>query len=104
MPLKDDEARLRYQRAYRLARGMKPRPPRARLNCVACEQPLRHSSKKYCSPLCQRTARYRDYIDRWLRGEVSGGSIAFVSKHVRRYVSNLAASNALGAVGANATP
>jgi RNase P subunit RPR2 len=88
VPWKDREARNQYQRAYRLRLGMKPRVPRVRerTTCVTCEAPLRPSSMKYCSSSCQRAAMYRDYIERWLRGEVSGGSVASVSYHVRRYL------------------
>src|ERR671939_453742 len=30
--------------------------------------------------------QYREYIRRWLAGKVSGGSVASVSDHVRRYL------------------
>ena len=90
MPLKDREARLAYLRAYRLKLGMKPRVPRPRLsNCFGCGKLLGPRSLKYCSLQCQRDTEYREYIRRWLAGEVSGGSVAFISKYVRRYLVEL---------------
>jgi len=85
---KTREERNEYQRAYRLRLGMKPRVPRVRerTTCVVCDKPIHRNSTKYCSLGCQKTANYRDYIGRWLRGEVSGGTVAMVSRCVRRYL------------------
>lgn len=90
MPLKDHEAYLAYGRAYRLRLGMKPRTPSMRLrNCFGCGTPLGPRGVKYCNGRCQQTTRYRDYIRRWLAGEVSGGTVAGVSDHVKRYLMEL---------------
>jgi len=91
MPWKDRETRNAYQRAYRRALGMQPRVLRVRewSACLGCGEPLGPRAFKYCSPLCQRETRHRLYIERWLAGEEKGGSVAFVSKHVRRYLVEL---------------
>jgi hypothetical protein len=91
VPSNDREARNRYQRAYRLARGIKPRVRRQRLRttCLVCELPIGRTSTKYCSIRCQQTQKYRDYIERWLRGEISGGTVAMVSRYIRRYLLEL---------------
>ncbi len=46
----------------------------------------RPSATKYCGTRCLQTARYREFIGRWLRGEVNGGSVAMVSRYIRRYL------------------
>jgi RNase P subunit RPR2 len=85
---KSREARNAYQRAYRLKRGMKPRlaRPRERITCVECDAPLKRNAAKYCSLRCMQTRQYRAYVDRWLAGEMSGGTVAGVSDRVRRYL------------------
>ena len=88
MPWKDREQRNQYQRAYRLKRGMKPRTPRLRegTNCLGCARPIGRNSTKFCSNQCQHDARYREFVQRWINGQVSGGSVGKVSGHVRRYL------------------
>src|SRR5262245_11337923 len=73
------------QRAYRLAHGYPRRDP-SRTTCVGCDGPLRPASTKYCSTTCRRDVNYRAFIDRWLRGEVDGGTQGGVSIHIRRYL------------------
>jgi hypothetical protein len=64
---------------------MKARPSRPRRSsCFGCGWPVGARSSKYCSQRGQRDTHYRDSIRRWLAGEVSGGSVASVSDHVRR--------------------
>ena len=87
MPWKDREQRNVYQRAYRLRLGMKPRGARAHSKtCFGCGQPLGPRGLKYCTLRCQRDTQYREYIRRWQAGEVSGGSVAFVSHYIRRFL------------------
>jgi hypothetical protein len=87
MPWKDRETRNEYQRAYRRGRGIKPRVARPDApNCAGCGQPLGPRGVKYCSVRCQWNWRYRDYIQRWLGGEVAGGSVGSLSDFVRRYL------------------
>jgi hypothetical protein len=87
MAHKDPERRLAYQRAYRLRLGIKPRTPRPRrTTCLGCGEPLRPRCMKYCSTHCQRESEHREYIRRWLAGEVAGGSVAMVSGRIRRYL------------------
>jgi hypothetical protein len=88
MAWKDRERRNEYQRAYRLKLGMKPRVARVRMctNCLLCEKPIGPNSNKFCSNQCQRTHEHVQFIHRWLNGDVVGGSVAGVSRHIRRYL------------------
>jgi hypothetical protein len=42
--------------------------------CIECGKELRKNSKKYCSPECQTNYQYKDYINKWLSGEISGNA------------------------------
>src|SRR5437879_4520422 len=88
MTWKNREQRNQYQRAYRLKLGMKPRVSRTRerTDCLVCEQPIGRNSTRFCSNQCQLTSRYRDFVQRWIDGQVSGGSVGKVSGHIRRYL------------------
>src|SRR5919109_350899 len=69
MPWKSKEQRNAYQRASRLARGMKPRQPREKRPCRVCGQPIRQQNRAYCSWRCWERDRYELWIKRWLAGE-----------------------------------
>src|SRR5438045_3712191 len=88
MAWKDRDRRNQYQRAYRLKLGMKPRVSRVRerTTCVGCDQAIARTSSKFCSNQCQHNEKYRDFVQRWIDGKVSGGSVGRVSGHVRRYL------------------
>src|ERR1041384_7323160 len=88
MTWQNREQRNAYQRAYRLKLGMKPRVrrKRERTACLVCAQPIGRNSTRFCSNLCQLTARYRDFVQRWIDGQVNGGSVGKVSGHIRRYL------------------
>lgn len=59
-----------------------PRP-----NCVFCGGVVGRPKNKYCSQKCQMENEYREYIRRWIKGEVSGEKyVGEVSGHVRRWL------------------
>jgi hypothetical protein len=87
MPQRDRERYLAYQRAYRLRHGMTPRVARPRgTTCFGCGGALGPRSLKYCSQRCLLDTQYRAYIAQWFVGQASGGSVALVSKYVRRFL------------------
>ena len=57
-------------------------------HCKGCEKELKLSERTYCSNKCQAGYQYKQYIERWLRGEETGyvGKTKQLSKHVRKYV------------------
>lgn len=52
--------------------------------CPTCK--CEHRNPKFCSLACQQEGQYRLYVERWLKGEETGGSSNGVSKYVRRYL------------------
>ncbi len=86
MPWKDRDRRIEYQRAYRLKLGMKPRVSRALTGCLVCGQPIDRNGARFCSNQCQRDHEHAQFVDKWLSGEVVGGSVAGVSRHIRRFL------------------
>lgn len=61
------------------------------LNCnVSIEiKRYRSSKRSFCSPSCSQEYRSKDYIEKWLRGEVSGSTkkdSQLLSKYVRNYL------------------
>src|SRR5262249_52097503 len=62
-----------------------PRKPRA--SCPACGGVVENLRSKYCSFACQFEWQYREYIRRWLAGEIHGGiGEGRVSRHIRRWL------------------
>lgn len=66
-------------------------PPKKapRTPCLACGREPERREAKYCSNACQAEAQYRDFIERWKKGEVSGSTgknALFVAKPIRRYL------------------
>lgn len=59
-------------------------------NCKTCDAvlPANRASKGsiYCSHTCVRKDKYKQYINRWLNGEIDGGTWYRVSYHVRRWM------------------
>jgi len=48
---------------------------------------LHRTHKKYCDNQCQADSRYKEFIRRWLIGEISGESSGGrTSRHIRRYL------------------
>jgi len=61
-----------------------PKPIRA---CQFCFKVLGTHQYKYCSNKCQAELRYKQYINLWLSGEVSGlQRLGVVSRHIKRYL------------------
>lgn len=55
-------------------------------NCLCCGQPLSTHQYKFCSKKCQKDFEYRDYIQRWKNGEVSGTKNGGFSAYIKRYM------------------
>lgn len=55
--------------------------------CVGCGLPFtRRHVAAACSQRCDKEAKYRGYIQRWLNGEIPGGSWAAVANPVRKWL------------------
>jgi hypothetical protein len=66
MPWKSKEERNRYQRAYRLARGVKPKPQGVAhepKTCDVCKTPTAKQNRRYCSHKCQGVFLKRHRIE-----------------------------------------
>lgn len=85
MGWKSKEERNVYQRAYRLARGVRPRKFRQPGVCRFCGAVV-VPPKIYCNLGCQGEARKREYTRRWLSGEVSGSNGVNLAAPVRRWL------------------
>jgi len=59
------------------------------LNC-GCEYNIYRSSKgKFCSNKCQGEYEYKEFIEKWKKGEESGLTGEYgISRHIRRYLFN----------------
>lgn len=65
----------------------RPRKDRkSRVPCKTCGQPVKDGHSIYCCYKCQHDFTYRQYIERWLAGEVSGAKEGGVSHHVKRWL------------------
>jgi len=63
------------------------RPKKTRSSCPACDGVVENLRSKYCSLGCQMEFQHRRFVERWLKGEISGGrGEGCVSKHVRRWL------------------
>ncbi len=69
MAWKTKEARNAYQRAYRLARGIKPRVPYVPKSCRVCGAPVPQSNRRYCSADCYTADTAERQLRGWLAGE-----------------------------------
>ncbi len=64
-----------------------PNPKKTRNQCLNCSEIVNSPAAKYCSNGCQSEHQYKQYIQAWKRGHVSGLIEAGVlSRHVRRYM------------------
>lgn len=56
--------------------------------CVYCGKQLKNSQKKYCSPDCEQSYKYDEYISNWKNGLISGtrGNLGMLSNYVRKYI------------------
>jgi 5-methylcytosine-specific restriction endonuclease McrA len=62
-------------------------PRKPRLPCLACGHVVNNLRAKYCSLSCQMEYQYREFIRRWLAGEVSGKrGEGRASKYIRRWL------------------
>ena len=68
MAWKPKEERNSYQRAYRLARGVKPRVRYEPKSCGVCGGPVRRSNTRYCSNDCYIADTAARQLERWLAG------------------------------------
>lgn len=57
------------------------------LNCGKEFKLYTSATGKYCCFACQREYQYKNYIEKWKNGEVTGGTNGFnVSGYIRRYI------------------
>ena len=66
---------------------MNPKKPRQ--PCPICTKPVENLRSRFCSNQCQMDAQYRDYIQKWKAGTVTGNRCAEgiqLSGHIRRYL------------------
>jgi hypothetical protein len=54
--------------------------------CKVCNKKLKTQQNMCCSRACSDIRIYSEYIVKWLKGEVVGGSWAGVSAHVRKWL------------------
>lgn len=57
--------------------------------CLNCGNFVKSSKRKYCSIKCQKENEQKQYIEKWLRGEVSGGrgkGDYQISRYIRKYL------------------
>jgi len=62
-------------------------PKKPRVNCFNCGKEVNGPTYKFCSSKCSSDYRYKQYIEQWITGVVSGlQGHGVVSKHVKRYL------------------
>lgn len=57
-------------------------------NCLYCGELIDNPSKKYCSVNCMKSYLYKQYINSWIKGEVTGNTIGetvALNKYIRRW-------------------
>ncbi len=63
------------------------KPRKARQCCPTCGAIVENLDSRYCSNTCQMEFQHREYIRRWLAGEIDGKSgEGRVSRHIRRWL------------------
>jgi endogenous inhibitor of DNA gyrase (YacG/DUF329 family) len=81
------EARNTYQRAYRRARGVKPKVLRVPPPCAVCGGPVPQGNRRYCSNACQLADTEKRLIAAWLTGEYNPphGGEGRVPEYIERW-------------------
>jgi hypothetical protein len=59
---------------------------RVKRNCKNCEEELSPDQRTFCSHSCNQERLYKEFIQRWLKAEESGGNWYEVSAYVRRWL------------------
>ena len=62
---------------------------REKKECIICGKIIRRNSNKFCSHKCQNIYNYKQYIEKWKEGKVSGNKGNKgdnISGHVRKYI------------------
>ncbi len=60
---------------------------RTTLECINCGASLTSGQKKFCSNKCGADYSHKQYIKKWLSGQVDGvQSEVWTSRHIRRYI------------------
>ncbi|HEU0080649.1 MAG TPA: HNH endonuclease [Candidatus Paceibacterota bacterium] len=64
-----------------------PNPKKPRILCPICGKEPYRSFYKYCSNACQQEYQYRQYIEKWKSGKVTGlQSIGVVNPYIKKYL------------------
>ena len=64
-----------------------PMPMKPRAQCLNCGRKVRWPRSKYCGNRCRAEYQYKQFIDEWRVGHVSGATAAeVISNHLRRYL------------------
>lgn len=54
--------------------------------CVICNRILSNRARVVCSKICEYDKKYKNYISKWLSGEISGGNWFGVSGYVKEWL------------------
>lgn len=61
--------------------------PRKIRYCLNCRNELSGASVKYCDQICKNEYEYKQYINKWVNGDVSGQKGKYgISNYIRRYL------------------
>jgi endogenous inhibitor of DNA gyrase (YacG/DUF329 family) len=81
------DKRNEYQRAYRVAKGIKPRVRRVAPSCTVCGTDVPDNNHRYCSSRCHRADTHDRVIAAWLAGEHNPphGGEGRVPEYIKRW-------------------
>ncbi|KKL52603.1 hypothetical protein LCGC14_2283800 [marine sediment metagenome] len=54
--------------------------------CTMCDKVIKRHADKFCSNKCQGVYNYKQYIEKWKKGELSGNRGDKISAHIRKYI------------------
>jgi hypothetical protein len=64
-----------------------PRKPKLKRFCLFCNKELTRRDTKYCNNICHRNKEQKKFIEKWLKGELSGTTqVGNTSHFIKRYL------------------